>query len=335
MENWGQRKTIINLFWKISPFILIACFIVPALMYKTQDPTYWFIFLPAVVLCVFPFSVTLSFLVRMLIITKKIQPNYFKAATYAERKKQGEELLRNPQYAELARKASKWGQISMLIGIVVFLIIAAVAIHFIKIERSEPSWQIVKYPQPQALSEGSLKNELLHTLDIAIRYLFSIPFIALVLGAIIIIRSLVQRRKEKRRMTIFWKILPFLSAALFVIPILLIFILGGFMQRVVRNEVKSFLRNVSPNVTAKVNGQPARDPNMIIAELSKVAPLAAHHSHTTKRIRVEITDNNNGLVVELRRDSSRDQEYWVFYLGYGNTFVNEIGRINTNIFDDY
>ena len=107
------------------------------------------------------------------------------------------------------------------------------------------------------------------------------------------------------------------------------------MQRIVRREVKTFLNNVSSNAVVEINKQQIENKVQVIEELIKVAPLTAHHSHSTKRIHINIIDGDEGLVIELGRDSSRDQEYWVFYLGYGETYVNEIGRITTNLFDNF
>jgi len=102
-----------------------------------------------------------------------------------------------------------------------------------------------------------------------------------------------------------------------------------------RNELKAHLGKVSADVAVRVNGEFVANPNELVAELKKLAPVPAHHTRTTKRFRLEILGDDNILTVELGRDEGRPQEYWVFYPKYRWKLYGEIGRIHTSLFDDY
>ena len=316
-------KLLTSLFWGVCPFIFTGFAVGFCLLYAEDDLTYWLIFLPLVGLTTFPFFVAVTYGIRMFIRSKLLH-----VPAGAE--------LSNPELRHLSAKVGKWGQIAVLTWICIFLIVAFIAINFIRIERKESGWELVKAGQPVTLSEGSRIHTLLNTLDTTLHFLWPIPLIALVSGAIILFRLLLRRKRGKRkREDIFWRIALFGTIACFVIPILLIFALGSLMQTIVRKEVKAFLRNTSSNVAVEINKSPVENKDQIIAELVKVASIPAHHSHSTNRFRINVKDGNEGLIIELGRDSSRKQEYWVYYLGYGHTYVNEIGRITTSLFDEY
>lgn len=53
--------------------------------------------------------------------------------------------------------------------------------------------------------------------------------------------------------------------------------------------------------------------SIIVSAWKELAPYWAHHSHPTKRIRVDIRTDVRDLRLELGRDSENLQEYWVFY----------------------
>lgn len=95
------------------------------------------------------------------------------------------------------------------------------------------------------------------------------------------------------------------------------------------------MQNLSGPYTVYVNNHPARDPDKVISDVKSLAPQLGHHSHPTKRIRVEIRSEQGSLTLELDRDSGFPQQYWVFYPKYGITSNNEIGRITTPVFDEY
>ena len=115
----------------------------------------------------------------------------------------------------------------------------------------------------------------------------------------------------------------------------LVLVLSDLARTGARNGLKRYLGNVSGDVAVKVNGEFVANPNEIVDKLRKVAPLPAHHSRTTKKICLEILSNDNVLTVRLERDADIPEEYWVFYPRYRWRLYDEIGRITTNLFDDY
>jgi hypothetical protein len=130
------------------------------------------------------------------------------------------------------------------------------------------------------------------------------------------------------------RIFPFKSVGLFIIPIIFVFILSGAMESLAREKVIDFLRGESDDVLVIVDSKTVQDARQVVNELSKVAPMLAHHSHPTVRIHITIKRRNETLALQLGRDSDISQEYWVFYPEYYFTSINEIGRIRTKIFDN-
>lgn len=128
---------------------------------------------------------------------------------------------------------------------------------------------------------------------------------------------------------------PIKSVSFFVIPILIAGAIASVMTTSARDEALSFIQDLSGNYTVYVNQQPARDTDRIISSLKGITPYWAHHSHPTKRIRVDIRSDKGNLTLELGRDSGDPREYWVFYTEHGVTSNNEIGRITTSAFDEY
>ena len=102
-----------------------------------------------------------------------------------------------------------------------------------------------------------------------------------------------------------------------------------------RIEVKELLDQLSVDPCVAINGVLIDNPDRIMAELRQVAPRLAHRSHTTLRIKVEIAGDGEKLLLWVERDSANPREYWVFYPKYDYTSRHEVGRIITEVFDDY
>lgn len=305
-------------FWKICPFLFTGLIATQIIRHKSEDPTYWFIFLPAVIICVFPWSVALSYMLQGSIKRKQLGSS---GGNYV------------PHEAQLFfNKAGKWGMIAVLTWISVFMIIAAIAITSITIERSQSA--PVQFKQPDILSKGSSEYSVLNFINYVIHYSFFIGLSSLPVFAIFLIYALIKYAK-KGQIKGFWRILPFVSGGLFIIPILLIFVLSWMMTSTLRKEVKNFLGKTSSNTVVRIDGQQVVKPDIIVGELKKTAKLSAHHSHATKRFTIEIANQAETLTLQLGRDSSNPQEYWVFYPSFGHTSKNEIGKIQTTLFDKY
>jgi len=128
---------------------------------------------------------------------------------------------------------------------------------------------------------------------------------------------------------------PIKSVSFFLGAALTAGIAASVMTTYARHDVVNFLRSLSGNYVVYVNGRQIRDSDKLKSALKEIAPYSAHHSHPTKRIRIEIRSDVNDLRLELGRDSDRPQEYWVFYPQFGVTSNNEIGRITTSALDEY
>ena len=128
---------------------------------------------------------------------------------------------------------------------------------------------------------------------------------------------------------------PSKSVSFFVLSILTAVAAANIVTTYARHDAVNFIRSLSGNYVVYVDGRQIRDSDDLTSALKEIAPYWAHHSHPTKRIRVEIRDDVKELRLELGRDSDNGQEYWVFYPELGVTSNNEIGRITTSALDEY
>lgn len=127
---------------------------------------------------------------------------------------------------------------------------------------------------------------------------------------------------------------PVKSAVVFVGSALLILFIVLSATSLSRREVLEFISDAQ-TLNVYVNNQPASNSDEIVAALKTLQPVAAHHSHPTRMIKIELHSDNRVVTIECGRDSASAQEYWVFYPKYGITSNNEIGRITTSALDSY
>ena len=175
----------------------------------------------------------------------------------------------------------------------------------------------------------------MNVLDVLANILFVVPFIVLPFLLVNWVRYVKVGAENKSTFAPRPVRFPLMSVLLFVGPIIMVSVISEIMASRSRAEALSFLGGWSRNHTVYVNSQPSQDADRVVKALKEVAPQPAHHSHPTKRIRVEIESKDGNLILELGRDSSYGQEYWVFYPKYRATSENEIGRITTPVFDSY
>jgi len=126
---------------------------------------------------------------------------------------------------------------------------------------------------------------------------------------------------------------PIKSVSVFLISAGILLVAATIVTNHSRREALNFLHNLPERYQVYVNQQQVADSEKIISSLKEIAPYWAHHSHPTKRIRVEVHSDIRTLTLELGRDSDDPQEYWVFYPEIA--LNNEIGRITTSAFDAY
>ena len=127
---------------------------------------------------------------------------------------------------------------------------------------------------------------------------------------------------------------PVKSAVVFVGAALLAGLVGLSTTTLSRREVLKFISEAHA-LNVYVNSQPAPNSDEIVAALKTVQPVAAHHSHPTRRITIDLHSDNGVVTIECGRDSANPQEYWVFYPKYDVTSSNEIGRITTSALNSY
>jgi len=324
MENDKQSR-IAKCFWKFLPLALTVFLTGIAVKSEwTEDPLSnqgALVFIPIMIPVLFPFFTTLCIGIQGAIKAKRLgipQSQY----TSDDRLK------------PLNEKVLKWRNITFASWIITFLSFISIPITLSITDRADKGIQLVNMGQPQVLSQGSNTHSLLYSLDTIIHYLFLIPIIALILGAVVVIKSLIGKWwKSDRKAPPVWKKVGYAAIAAFFIPIIMLFILSFTVKKIVRHEVKAWLENVSDGAVVRINNEAIQKPITVIEEMRKLTAYPAHHSHATKRIRIAIRDNDQGLVIDLGRDSKLPQEYWVFYLGYRHTCANEVGRITTSLFD--
>ena len=99
-------------------------------------------------------------------------------------------------------------------------------------------------------------------------------------------------------------------------------------------QVQQLLESASRGATVSINGQQVQNGDEVLTALRGFSDLPAHHSHTVKKITVEVSDRSH-VLLWLGRDSDNPREYWVYYPKHLITRNNEIGRIITPLFDAY
>jgi hypothetical protein len=172
-------------------------------------------------------------------------------------------------------------------------------------------------------------------LDVVFYCVSAIAIVALPFLIVNWIRLLKRRAVNKFNPTLFSGGFPVKSVMFFVVPIFAAIGIAEFMASSSRAEALNFIRGSAGNYTVYVNQQIVLGADKVISALKTVSPKLAHHSHPTKRIRVELNSEKGHMTLELARDSDYPQEYWVFYPKYRVTANNEIGRITTSVFDQY
>lgn len=142
-----------------------------------------------------------------------------------------------------------------------------------------------------------------------------------------------QAANNKRKDSL--KNFPIKSFTFAIGSLAVVLLLSDLAKTGARNVLKMSLDEVSADVAVSVNGELVANPGEMVAELKKVVPMRAHHTNITKKLRLEILSNDNILIVELGRDEGMPQEHWVFYPKYRWRLYSEVGRIVTDVFDDY
>jgi hypothetical protein len=142
-----------------------------------------------------------------------------------------------------------------------------------------------------------------------------------------------QMTREELSKIEFWKVAVGFAVFIFLGSVLGMF--GDLIEASARIQVKEFLVSVSGKETVLIDGQSAKDSQKVIDQLKDIRWMPGHRSHDTDRIDIRIVDGDKNMNIFIRRDSDVPTEYWVYYPYYKFTSKMEIGRINTDIFNDF
>jgi len=165
---------------------------------------------------------------------------------------------------------------------------------------------------------------------------FTVAVVALPVLLVNWFKYMKQVRSLRGPAFLHWAYFPTKSVLFFVVPILSVFAITSVMTWEVRSQVLAALSESPIEVNVAINGVAPNHPSAVMAALKSLAPAAAHHSHPTRMITVQIQKPGvPDVVLMLGRDSGRPQEYWVFFPRYRVTATNEIGRINTEVLNAY
>ncbi len=171
-----------------------------------------------------------------------------------------------------------------------------------------------------------------HVIDSFLTFWRNWMFVSFGLGVIgVIILIYVQQAKPTNKRK------PIITGVLLLIQVIGTWIIGFGLLWVVqfsaRDELKNFLDQ--PNIEVRVNGTTLSrtEANQILEELRKVDNYMAHHSHPTDQLTIELISNDQTFPLSVERDSEIPTEYWIFSNKYEVTSSNEIGRIQTEIFN--
>lgn len=94
------------------------------------------------------------------------------------------------------------------------------------------------------------------------------------------------------------------------------------------DEIRSMLSEQV--VSVSINGIQVGNPAILVSALKNMCNTPAHHSHPMNNYQLTVTTAKGALQLDLQRDSSNPNEYWVYYPKFFTTQTNEVGRICTD-----
>ena len=136
---------------------------------------------------------------------------------------------------------------------------------------------------------------------------------------------------KKRTATVFWLIL---AIALFNLCIhAVLFLIKDAARAEVRVAVND-IRNGKGQLF--IDGKPVQHFQSYLKALEELQISAGSHSSTILPcIAVAFRTTHDTVTVELKRDSDRKDEYWVFYPKYKTTTLNRIGKVRGQLWHEW
>jgi hypothetical protein len=171
-------------------------------------------------------------------------------------------------------------------------------------------------------------------LNVAVYLCFAISLISFPYIAFVVVRD-VRRAPAIQNPATRIVNMPVKSVMLFFGGIGIGMSLTNWMGNRARDEALRFIEALPSSHSVVVNGRVVPEDTGLLEALKSTGRVMAHHSHPTNMIHVSVEGNGRQMRLNLGRDSSDAQEYWVFFPEYRVTSMNEIGRIRTNALDGY
>jgi len=167
--------------------------------------------------------------------------------------------------------------------------------------------------------------------DVTMSVLLVVAFVAFACFAVNFLRYAISMKRDRRRK------FPVKNLVFCVIPAISIAPLSGWLNKVSRQEIVSFIGDSSRGeLIVTVRGEPVAQPDVYAEELATLRPFAPDASYPDEeRIEVKIIRDGKSVTLELGRDPARDGEYWVFYPKYLWTADNGLGSVRSTVFDEY
>ena len=166
-------------------------------------------------------------------------------------------------------------------------------------------------------------------------FLTSIISVIIALPLWIIFAWPIWASKSKEPPVRWREIIADISTVFFLCGVLIGMVAAATSEDIAKSEVINKLKSFPDDCRISINGDPIRNPKDLLSTLRSIDDLPAHHSSPTKKIQIDVSDNQSKIVLSLARDSNDPEEYWVFYPKHSITKSNEIGRIKTALLDGY
>ena len=109
-----------------------------------------------------------------------------------------------------------------------------------------------------------------------------------------------------------WAIVAFVLGLFLLVGT--VFVVQDVSEGRVRSQVLAAVGNTS---VVRVDGQQVDNPTPLLRSLGQVDHMAAHHSHPTAPIHIDLIGGRGTTQIVIARDSERLNEFWVFRSGSG------------------
>jgi hypothetical protein len=169
----------------------------------------------------------------------------------------------------------------------------------------------------------------LFILDIGAFFFFVVSLVSFVLFVMFLIILIVKdyRNKEPNRF-LKLKILIGVFLAMFVFFHFLSVVAGSVISRNCRMNVIKFLKDADINtVRVKIDDKESTSKEEFLNALRKIKKPGSGHFNVKKKIKYEITDSKQSIILLVGQDVFERNTYWIYFPEYRYTKYNRIGGI--------